>query len=215
MFNMDTADIPHFTVTVNAYSSDTTNSVLLNSDPLVFELVQEYIYCYNNNTKVACAGETTGICTCVAKVAPLPKYTQLKANITSTLPSAAPTALGTSGLFVLTDVATVSFLSDLYNMPQGMKVTNPKATQGLAEFYGQFFSNSDLTQFLHYSGLPNAEIPEENILYGYNNQSEPGGEAQLDVEYLMALAPGAPTYFYSVKVRYTGVKVCCGWLDLD
>ena len=32
-----------------------------------------------------------------------------------------------------------------------------------------------------------------------NNQLSPGGEAQLDVEYLMALAPGAQTYFYSLS----------------
>lgn len=48
------------------------------------------------------------------------------------------------------------------------------------------------------SGLPSATIPVENVLYGTNNEDKPGGEAQLDVEYLMGLAPGSPTYFYSI-----------------
>jgi subtilase family serine protease len=52
--------------------------------------------------------------------------------------------------------------------------------------YHQFYSNSDLMKFLSLSGLPNATIPVENV-YGdlANDQNEPGGEAQLDVEYIM------------------------------
>jgi len=53
---------------------------------------------------------------------------------------------------------------------------------------------------MHLSGLLSAAIPTKNVFMGTNNQSDVGGEAQLDVEYLMALAPGAPTYFYSVDV---------------
>jgi tripeptidyl-peptidase-1 len=68
----------------------------------------------------------------------------------------------------------------------------------VAEFYGEFYSNSDLVEFLTLSGLPNASIPVENV-YGDldNDQASPGGEAQLDVEYIMALAPQADTFFYS------------------
>jgi tripeptidyl-peptidase-1 len=86
----------------------------------------------------------------------------------------------------------------------------------------QFYSNSDLVKFLQLSGLPNATIPVQNV-YGDlpDDQSNPGGEAQLDVEYIMvrrrapcfcsmlvltslqhavclqALAPNASTFFYS------------------
>jgi tripeptidyl-peptidase-1 len=86
----------------------------------------------------------------------------------------------------------------------------------------QFYSNSDLVKFLQLSGLPNATIPVQNV-YGDlpDDQSDPGGEAQLDVEYIMvrrhtpcccsilvlfslqhgvclqALAPNASTFFYS------------------
>lgn len=191
-------NIPRYTVSVQQLSDD--GSFYLNTNPSVFELVQQYIFCYNNNTLAACAGAAeSGFCTCLAKISPLPMYTMMQANVTSTLPSGEVTALGVTSSFTLTDVATVSFLSNLYNIPPGLKVANTAATQGVAEFYGEFYSNSDLAEFLSLSGLPNAEIPVANVLYGYNNQSDPGGEAQLDVEYLMGLAPGSPTYFYSVS----------------
>ena len=50
----------------------------------------------------------------------------------------------------------------------------------------QFYSNSDLATFLQLSGLPNASIPISNV-YGdlENDETRPGGEAQLDVEYIM------------------------------
>lgn len=54
----------------------------------------------------------------------------------------------------------------------------------------QFYSNSDLSSFLSLSGLPDASIPEENVLGDLpNNQTDPGGEAQLDVEYIMVDIP--------------------------
>ncbi len=57
----------------------------------------------------------------------------------------------------------------------------------------QFYSNSDLMKFLSLSGLPNATIPVENV-YGdlVNDQTDPGGEAQLDVEYIMVSALFSP-----------------------
>ena len=55
-----------------------------------------------------------------------------------------------------------------------------------------------MTSFFALSGLLNASIPVENV-YGNlpNNQNQPGGEAQLDVEYIMGIAQNAPTFFYS------------------
>jgi hypothetical protein len=50
----------------------------------------------------------------------------------------------------------------------------------------KFYSNSDLAKFFELSGLSSASIPVENV-YGDldNDQNDPGGEAQLDVEYIM------------------------------
>lgn len=58
------------------------------------------------------------------QLSPLPKYTQLRVTVTSYSHgiSSASTTMdqGHSSLFVLTDVATVSMLSELYNMPTGL-----------------------------------------------------------------------------------------------
>jgi len=124
-------DTPKYTVSIHQYSnSSSASGYLLDPDPIVVELVQEYIFCYNNITKSACNAGEEGSCTCMAKVSPLPMYTQLTATITATLSSGDSTDLGTSPTFVLTDVATVSFLSELYNIPAGMKVINQESTQG-------------------------------------------------------------------------------------
>jgi hypothetical protein len=107
--------------------------------------------------------------------------------VTSTFQNAngAVRQLGVSPYFALTDVATARFLSDLYNIPQGIRV-NHGSNQSVAEFYDEFYSNTDLTKFLTLSGLPNATIPPQNV-YGdlANDYQDPGGEAQLDIEYIM------------------------------
>ena len=68
----------------------------------------------------------------------LPKYTQLRVNVTSKYPeSATPTVkqtVGTSNLFALTDVASAHFLSSLYSIPQGISVQHG-SNQSVVEFY--------------------------------------------------------------------------------
>ncbi len=123
---------------------------------------------------------------CPFQLSPLPKYTQLRVNITSASPNnPSVVVVGTSSLFALTDVATAHMLSQLYSIPQGLSVQHG-SNQSVVEFYHEFYSNADLKQFLALSGLPTASIPDQNV-YGdlANNQSQPGGEAQLDVEYIM------------------------------
>ncbi len=69
------------------------------------------------------------------QLSPLPKYTQLRVNITSvstTVPT--QTVVGTSNLFALTDVATTNFLADLYNIPRGLSVKHG-SNQSVVEFY--------------------------------------------------------------------------------
>ena len=194
--NIDAQAVPYY-VTVTEHA-DGEDPYQLTTDPKEFTLDNEDIFCYNSNTKKACQGAgETGTCTCMAKLSPLPKYTRLRARVTA-LTMTASIDLGVTPLFVTTDVATLSFLSELYNIPAGLHVTHPEATQAVAEFYGEYYSNADLQQFLHLSGVPSAGINASTNVIGYNDESHPGGEAQLDVEYLMGLAPGADTFFYSI-----------------
>jgi hypothetical protein len=77
------------------------------------------------------------------QIASLPKYTQLRVNVTSYYPAASKfdnQSLGASDLFALTDVATAHFLSDLYSIPQGISVQHG-SNQSVAEFYGEVSVN--------------------------------------------------------------------------
>jgi tripeptidyl-peptidase-1 len=190
-----------FTVTVKSYGLTSNKTAYeLSTDPYVFKPDTSKLACYYNTT-IACDGSLpSSRCYCYLVVSPLPQFTQLKASVASTVIGTGNiSTVGESSPFVLTDTATASFLSKLYKIPEGLKVSY-KSNQSVAEFYGEFYSNSDLYKFFELSGLPNATIPAVNV-YGSlpNDQSNPGGEAQLDVEYIMALAPGADTFFYSME----------------
>lgn len=198
-------DIPKIVFEVTSHANDKKNPFLMDTNPLErYEIKRENIYCYDSKTKNECKGLSDADCICLSKLSPLPKYEQLRVNGTAEFPAingskGSTVQLGTSVLFALTDVATPSLLMDLYKMPKGLKVQHG-SNQSVAEFYSEFYSNKDLAAFMYLAGLdPNASIPEENVLGDLpNNQKNPGGEAQLDIEYLMALAPGAKTFFYSM-----------------
>ena len=190
--------IPKFNILVSSRYENKTNPYALNTDPYLFDVPGADVYCYNSGTFLTCTGSDGPSCICIVKAAPLPKYTQLVSTVRYTFPNNDTSrSLGDSVLFALTDVATVSFLAELYNLPAGT-LAHSGSNQSVAEFYGEYYSNSDLAAFLQLSGLPISSIPEENIYGSANDQNEPGGEAQLDVEYLIGLAPNAPTYFYSI-----------------
>jgi len=76
------------------------------------------------------------------------------------------------------------------------------ASQSVAEFEQQYFSVPDLKQFFTAFGIPPAEA-DRVIVVGPNNQSDPGGEAALDIQYIMAMAPHATTYFWSIGANGT------------
>lgn len=187
-----------FNVAVTAHANNLTNPYLLTTDPILSTSINASgLRCFNSNGQ-ACNGTVDQGCKCHLKLSPLSKYMQLQTMIQYTYGDTGTGQTLVSDFFALTDVATASFLSTLYNIPKGIRADHG-SNQSVAEFYGQFYSNSDLVTFLALSGLPTASIPNSNV-YGDlpNNQSIPGGEAQLDVEYIMALAPGADTYFYSM-----------------
>ena len=191
-----------YTVYVEAYTENITAADEINTDPYKFVPQMSRVRCYYYSKDSPCDGTGNATdCYCYTTISPLPKYQQLRANITSHLPDnidSTKMEVGTSDLFVCTDTATASFLSELYNIPKGLNVRHG-SNQSVAEFYGEFYSNADLENFLQISGLAVASIPTANV-YGDlpDNQNDPGGEAQLDVEYIMALAPGADTFFYSM-----------------
>jgi hypothetical protein len=139
--NLPIEQIPLFTFSVNEYTNTATNDYILNTDATVFTVPFSKVYCYNTFSAQACAVPADQVnCTCLTKLSPLPKYTQLSVNVTETFPqSTNPTKIyqaGASKRFALTDVATANFLADLYSVPRSMRV-NHGSNQSVAEFYGE------------------------------------------------------------------------------
>jgi len=87
-----------------------------------------------------------------------------------------------------------------YSIPQDTFVTNPNATQCVVEFEQQYYSPSDLSLFFESMGLPD-DTPVYVI--GPNDPNNAGGEANLDIQYIMGVAPGSPTTFWSIKANST------------
>ena len=145
--------------------------------------------CYNSATGALCGGSSEN-CVCYGKVAPVPKYTTYHCEVEATFDDASTKSWGVSYNFTLTDVATPEFLSDLYDIPYGLNVRHG-STQAVAEWYNESWNPTDLYDFLKLVGMKPQHIAVDNV-YGNNPPSQylVGGEAQLDVEYIMALAPG-------------------------
>lgn len=193
------SSIPSFTAVATAYANNRSDPFSLEQDLLSIEIPSSSIGCFNSFTLKTCSGNDGNNCTCLAKVSPLPKYTQLKLQMFASKVQNSTVNIGNSSYFALTDVATPDMLSALYSIPKGLSVKHG-STQACAEFYGnQYFSNSDLASYLALSGLPANPILPENC-YGslpYNASVPAGGEAQLDVELLQGLAINAETSFYN------------------
>eukprot|EP01128_Nolandella_sp_AFSM9_P004292 TRINITY_DN18_c0_g1_i1.p1 TRINITY_DN18_c0_g1~~TRINITY_DN18_c0_g1_i1.p1 ORF type:complete len:585 (-),score=171.21 TRINITY_DN18_c0_g1_i1:111-1865(-) len=88
----------------------------------------------------------------------------------------------------------------LYNMPNETDAT-PKADIALFESLGQSFSPSDLQQFQTAYNIPQQKVAK---IIGPNSPSDCStnpnncAEANLDVQYAMALAQGAPMTYWSI-----------------
>ncbi|EGC34780.1 hypothetical protein DICPUDRAFT_152956 [Dictyostelium purpureum] len=97
--------------------------------------------------------------------------------------------------FVSTPIVVPQTIKDYYGIPNNYIVSNPNATQCVVEFEQQYYSPQDLTTFFNSMGLVNNATVN---LIGYNDVSNPGVEASLDIQYMMGVAPGAETTFWSI-----------------
>jgi len=71
-----------------------------------------------------------------------------------------------------------------------------KTEQAVAEFQEEYFSPSDLQQFFsQYVPYSTADIVAQ--IEGENDDSDPGLESSLDIEYIMGVAPNVTSWFWS------------------
>eukprot|EP01112_Ceratiomyxa_fruticulosa_P017649 TRINITY_DN5544_c0_g1_i5.p1 TRINITY_DN5544_c0_g1~~TRINITY_DN5544_c0_g1_i5.p1 ORF type:complete len:557 (+),score=131.73 TRINITY_DN5544_c0_g1_i5:128-1672(+) len=92
---------------------------------------------------------------------------------------------------------TPAILRNRYNVTKGYLGQHRNSSQAVAEFQGQYFTPADLTTFFK-KFVPFA-VPGDNAKFkvvGDNSPSTPGTEAELDIQYIMGVAPNISTAFY-------------------
>jgi tripeptidyl-peptidase-1 len=99
------------------------------------------------------------------------------------------TGTGTAG------PVTPDFLRTLYNVPKGEATVTKNNSVAVTAFLGQFYDNKDLQSF--FTKYDNSSAGRTATLIGPNNETSPGTEAQLDIEYVMAMAQNTATTFWS------------------
>jgi hypothetical protein len=138
---------------------------------------------------------------CGAVVGNVGMYEPLRVSIRTQWSDGTISDSASSNPVFATDFATSDFLKNLYDIPAGLRVTHPRNSQAVAEFLEQYYNPKDLDTYLDMMGLPREKVYKT---VGPNNATEgslTGGEAQLDIQVMMGLAPGAKTWFWSVAGR--------------
>ncbi|EGG15060.1 hypothetical protein DFA_09883 [Cavenderia fasciculata] len=111
---------------------------------------------------------------------------------------------------------TPQFIQQLYDMPALEGSYPPNApvspnTVAVAEFLEQYYAPADLEQFFNMVGLDPRIADRVNVI-GPNNITNPGGEASLDIQWLLGLAPGYNTTFWSLAGLVDGQEPFLEWI---
>lgn len=71
--------------------------------------------------------------------------------------------------------------------------------QAVAEFQGQYYLQQDLQQFVNYFYPNNTDSSWWNVtVKGTNDPTNPSTEGSLDIQYIIGMAPGIPTEYWSM-----------------
>lgn len=87
-------------------------------------------------------------------------------------------------------------INKVHNIPAQVPKSGVKNIQAIAQFQGQYVSNTDLTNFCH-KYEPNGNDCKISKYIGANSAGSPGVESMLDTEYIMGLGQGTETWVYS------------------
>ena len=98
-------------------------------------------------------------------------------------------------VYLMPDI-TPSYLHNLYSIPSDLKGGHPRNQQAVGAFLHENYSEPDLQLFLqHFNVTPKHAVSQ---VMGPNDPSRPSGEATLDVQTMMGIAPNISTVFWSV-----------------
>eukprot|EP00029_Vermamoeba_vermiformis_P010654 TRINITY_DN5658_c0_g1_i1.p1 TRINITY_DN5658_c0_g1~~TRINITY_DN5658_c0_g1_i1.p1 ORF type:complete len:720 (-),score=191.89 TRINITY_DN5658_c0_g1_i1:67-2226(-) len=102
---------------------------------------------------------------------------------------------------VATPAVVPQTINSIYNIPQNWQPMQPsKLSQAVVEFEQQYYSPDDLQLFFDAMGIVNTA---EVTVVGPNDITNPGVEANLDIQYMMGIAPSVPTTYWSIAANST------------
>jgi subtilase family serine protease len=109
----------------------------------------------------------------------------------------------------LSTLWTVESLRNFYGVPEDMPLIEDNS-QSVAEFLGEYYSSKDLSRWMSYMDVTSQAGQVEVI--GPNDESNPGGEATLDIQWMLGIAPNARTVFWSLGDLHEGQEPFLEWL---
>jgi tripeptidyl-peptidase-1 len=141
----------------------------------------------------------------------LPNYVPLNYTITTTYQSGAQSSSYSYGAPIyLSRWVLPQTLQQTYGVPLGLTNRNEQNQgQSVSEFLGEYYSPTDLSQFFALAGLTDEKV---DYVYGPNDVNNPGGEASLDIQYLMGVSRNVTTWFLSYGDLHEGQEPFLEWL---
>lgn len=133
---------------------------------------------------------------CIFPTVYVPQYSRLQITAQTTYADGSQSEVATyPTAFSTSSYSTPQAIFERYGVPDGTRGTHPKNSQSVTAFELQFIDvDGDLMQFFDAMGLAR----QQPVIVGQNNQSIPGGESTLDIQYVMGVGAGVPTMFWSV-----------------
>ena len=140
-----------------------------------------------------------------------PNYLEISPAVSALYASGAPSLPGVwpDHRVFLGEFMSPAVLRARYGVPDGLYGAAPGNSMAVAEFLGQYYSPDDLQAWFKLMGLPPpAQVP----LIGPNNATQPGGEASLDIQYIMGIAPNITCTFWSLGQLTAGQEPFLDWI---
>ena len=105
---------------------------------------------------------------------------------------------------------TVDSLRALYGVPSEVTNSNPSNSQSVAEFLGEYYSEQDLQRWLSFMGVTTNTAVS---VIGPNDETKPGGEATLDIQWMVGISANVRTVFWSLGDLHEGQEPFLEWLQ--
>jgi subtilase family serine protease len=110
---------------------------------------------------------------------------------------------------MLGQLFTPQSLKKVYGIPNDLKNKASSNSQSVAEFLGEYYSEKDLQRWMAAMDVSNS-IPVKVV--GPNDQNKPGGEATLDIQWMIGISADVSTWFWSLGDLHDGQEPFLEWL---